>query len=159
MAGHALKPKQTERGQAAVEFVLAFLFVLAVVSVLFQALHFELDVFNKSLLARYELLKEARQNQDDTDGHLISKEVEGKRLGDLLGFNVPFQDTDLDAKYGPKQLWTRHGTKYWDPAGSVGHSQAVFFGLLAVDHYEDSAGYVGDLFGMLQPAIDALQSF
>lgn len=44
--------RRTEQGQAAVEFVLAMIFVIATAAVLFQALHFELDVFNRSMVAR-----------------------------------------------------------------------------------------------------------
>lgn len=150
------KRQQQERGQAAVEFVLAFMFIIALTAVLFQALHFELDVFNRSMLARYELLKEARHDQEETDGHNISKTIEGETLADLIGFEVPFQDTDTSQRYGPKQIYTRHGTKYLDPLGDVLHEDWQFAALLLPDHYEPTSGYIGQAFEVLSQITGAL---
>lgn len=148
--------RRTERGQAAIEFVLAMIFVIATAAVLFQALHFELDVFNRSMVARYELFREAHDNPDEREPETISKEIRGEDIGDLVPYTVPGQEIDESLHYGPRQFKMRRGSKYYDPVDWV-HSAALFGGLLiAADHMEDYAGHFGDAFGMLSPIIEGL---
>lgn len=159
-AGSRLRPRRDarpQRGQAAVEFVFSLVLLLAFVAVMFQALHFELDVFNKSALLRYRTLHAAREDQETTDPTWISDiTVEGKSLRDLTFFTVPLQEIDLEQHYGPKRLVMRKGTKYWDPLPAL-HSTGSFFLLLGPDHYEPTSGYVGDAFGVLSDAVDSIE--
>lgn len=145
-----------ERGQAALEFVLAFMFLIAITALLFQALHFELDVFNKSLLARYKLMEAAHKNQDTTEGHVISQSIQGKNLGDVVPYKVPYQDADMNIHYGPRTVYIRQGTKYWDPLPI--HSEAAFGALLLTDHMEDVEVNIGDKVGMLTSVTDLIKN-
>jgi hypothetical protein len=143
-----------QRGQAAVEFVLCLFLLLAFVAATFQALHFELDVFNKSALLRYRALQRARDSQETTERGLVTDvTVQGKNLGELTFFNVPLQETDLSQHYGPKRLVIRRGTKYWDPVPWA-HSTLFFSGVLAIDHYEDWSGHVAQPFEFLDKLAD-----
>jgi len=140
-----IKRRKAEGGQAAVEFVFSLLLLAAFTAVLFQALHFELDVFNKSAGLRYRSLMHARENQERTEPELLRDvRAQGKDIRNLTFFTVPLQDVDLSLHYGPKRLVIRHGTRYWDP--SPIHSQGAFEAALLFDHYEDSAGYIGGAF-------------
>jgi hypothetical protein len=145
-----------QRGQAAMEFVLILLMMCAFAAVLFQGLLFERDVFNKSLQARYKILHDAREDQDETEMTDIDTTFQGKNLEDILGFEVPIQEVDGSLHYGPKTLHMKHGTKYWDPLGAIGHSEIAFFALLTVDHYEPTSGHVGDAFDFLHDIIGNL---
>ena len=137
------------RGQAAVEFVFALVILLAFVAVLFQALHFELDVFNKSGLLRYRALKAARQSQEKVEPYYITDvSIEGEEIGNLTFYTVPFQEDDLTQHYGPKRLVVRRGTQYWDPLPLL-HEEWQFSAPLLLDHYEPTSGKFGDLFGLL----------
>jgi hypothetical protein len=143
-----------QRGQAAVEFVLCLFLLLAFVAVMFQALHFELDVFNQSALLRYRALQRARESQDTTEATLVTDiAVQGKNLSDLTFFSVPLQEADLNQHYGPKHLVIRHGTKYWDPISPL-HETWTFSAMLAADHYEDSSGFVVKPFEVLSSWLD-----
>lgn len=156
MAGAALNPSpvrvrrsQNERGQAAVEFILAFTFIAGLACVLYQALHFELDVFNKSLLARRDLFRQARQNETGNNLSQISITIQGKNLSDVTFYRVLGQQTGGigSLHFGPRQYRMLRGTKRSDPLGDL-HSAAEFFGILTIDHYQDSAGYIGKLFSV-----------
>jgi hypothetical protein len=143
-----------QRGQAAVEFVLCLFLLLAFVAVMFQALHFELDVFNQSALLRYRALQRARESQDTTDAALLTDvAVQGKNLGDLTFFSVPLQEADRNQHYGPKHLVIRHGTKYWDPIPFL-HETWTFSLMLAADHYQDTSGVVVKPFEVLDKLAD-----
>lgn len=145
--------QQTERGQAAAEFVFALVILLAFVAVLFQALHFELDAFNKSALLRYKALRRARVSQYTTEPYKVMDVlVEGKPLSDLTFYTVPFQERDLSETYGPKKLVIRHGTIYWDPTPI--HAEWAFAAATVFDHREESSGYIGRAFGALGPLYD-----
>lgn len=147
--------RRTEQGQAAVEFVLAMIFVIATAAVLFQALHFELDVFNRSMVARYELFREAHDSPDEREPETISEEIRGEDIGDLVPYTVPGQEIDESLHYGPRQFKMRRGSKYYDPV-DFAHEWYVFSAALLIDHYEESAGYYGEAFGFLSPIIDGL---
>ncbi|HVT03474.1 MAG TPA: hypothetical protein VHL58_08905 [Thermoanaerobaculia bacterium] len=142
--------RRSEQGQAAVEFVLAFTFIAGLACVLFQALHFELDVFNKSLEARRDLFRQARQNEADTKLSQISNTIQGKDLSDVTSFRVLWQPTGEigSLHFGPRQYRMLRGTKYSDPLESL-HSAFVFAGILIVDHEEDAAGNIGSFFSAL----------
>jgi hypothetical protein len=143
-----------QRGQAAVEFVLCLFLLLAFVAVMFQALHFELDVFNQSALLRYRALQRARESQDTTEATLVTDvAVQGKNLGDLTFFSVPLQEADLNQHYGPKHLVIRHGTKYWDPLPEL-HSTFSFSIPLAADHVQETSGHVSQPFEFLDKLAD-----
>lgn len=142
-----------QRGQAATELVFCLLFLAAFVAVLFQALHFELDVFNKTELLRYKALHRARQDQDTTDPETITDEtVQGKNLSDLTTYTVPLQEIDTSQHWGPKRLVIRHGTKYWDPTQF--HEDWEFLALLTPDHYETTSGAIGKIFDVLKDFMD-----
>lgn len=142
-----------QRGQAATEFVLCLLILIAFVAVVFQALHFELDVFNKTELLRYRVLHRAKQSQDTTDPEMITDEtIQGKNLGDLTFYPVPLQEIDLSQHWGPKRLVIRHGTQYWDPTPI--HGEGAFFLALLPDHYEPTSGFVGQAFEFLADVLN-----
>jgi hypothetical protein len=144
-----------QRGQAVTELALCLLLLIAFTTAVMQALHFELDVFNKSELLRYRALHRARQNQDTTDPETVTDEtVQGKDLSDLTFFKVPLQDVDLSQHWGPKHLVIRHGTQYWDPTPI--HGEGAFFLALGIDHYEDSSGLVGQAFEFLANAANSI---
>ncbi len=156
----ALSVPRTESGQAAVEFVFALVFLIAMAAVLFQALQFELDVFNKTWTTRYDLFEAAREDEPDNRPRMISEPIEGKRLGDLTPFSVPFQATDLEARYGPKQVYVQCGTKYFFPGGDTAETiyDLALVGLLVADHLEQSSGNVEQVFSAVSGLTGALAS-
>lgn len=146
------------KGQAAMEFVIALFWIVALAAVLFQALHFELDVFNKMNELRYKVFHEARQNQDTTSGRMIDDSIEGKNLGDLTGYSLPAQDADSSLHYGPKKFYVFCGSKKFFPGGDGGETAldvAITAGLIA-DHYEDTSGFAGTAFDFLSTAFGAV---
>ncbi len=150
-------PLDCERGQAAVEFLFAFLFILGLAAGLYQALHFELDVFNKMGQLRYKVFKEARRDQDTTQMRWVEQQIEGKQLSDLTTYDVPFQDFDSTLHYGPKFYSMRAGTKYWFPGGDSAETAldvAIVAGLIA-DHWEPTSGVFGQVFDALSSALSA----
>lgn len=130
------------------ELVFCLLLLIAFTTAVLQALHFELDVFNKTELLRYRVLHRARQSQDTTDPEMITDTtVQGKDLSELTFYSVPLQEVDLSQHWGPKRLVIRHGTQYWDPTPI--HGEGAFFAALLVDHYEPTSGLVGQAFQFL----------
>jgi len=146
-----------EKGQAAVEFVFGMLVLLAIVSVLYQALHFELDVFNRLNEVRYNAFRTAHRNQDTTDDEYFGQTVQFTQLSELrwsvpqtiLGFSVgtkrvkikvPFQTgVDSNLKYPNKTFRMRKGTKCFEPylMRSPFYEIEMAAALLA-HHYEDT---------------------
>lgn len=155
-----MRRRHKQRGQAAFEFIFALLILMGMIAVLFQALHFELDVFNKTMLVRYKLLEEARKDEDETRPRMITEELEGKELGDLIPWEVPFQTAASDLKYGPKTVSWQCGTKYFFPGGDAALTgMKTGIGLLMVaDHAQDLAGHGDELFEALGSATDAIAS-
>ncbi|HVT45094.1 MAG TPA: hypothetical protein VMT00_11960 [Thermoanaerobaculia bacterium] len=145
-----------ESGQAAIEFVFVLTVVIALTAVVFQVLNFELDVFNKSALARYELFKKAKNKQHERDQEMISQEILGKKLKDVTWFKVLFQPTGSigEMRYGPRRFYMLRGTRRWDPLGD-GFTVA-YVALLAADHTEYLAGKVT---GVLSKLTDVLKKF
>lgn len=158
----SLMRRRAQRGQAAMEFIFAMLILMGIIAVLFQVLHFELDVFNKTMMTRYKLLETARENEDTTRPRMISEEIEGKQLGDLIPWEVPFQSSSVShLKYGPKSVYWQCGTKYFFPGGDVAEVayKVAVAGLLTADHYEDTAGHVETVFSGLGSATGTLAGF
>jgi len=150
------RPLRRQDGQTAVEFVFVLLFLLVITSALFQALHFELDVFNQSMLARWEFFREAHKDQDTTPCRSFDVAFQGKRLGDLVSFDVPYQTVDQNIRYGPKKYKGERGSKYFDrlEIGGVGaHGSGSWFLILVPDHYEGTANKIDDLFQGLITAL------
>jgi hypothetical protein len=148
--------RKQEQGQAAIEFVFALLFIIIITAALFQALAFELDVFNQSMLARYELLRIARQNQDTTPCRSFNQPFQGKKIKEFAPWGVPYQTVNRNLYYGPKRLYGERGTKHFDRLEYSGiglHAWGYWFALLTVDHYEGTAD---KLSGPLKGIISAL---
>ena len=138
------RESKDKRGQAAVEFVFALIFIIAITAVLFQALNFELDVFNQSMVARYEFMEKFQEDQDETPCEEFNIEFSGRELGEHSPFEAPYQVVDDSLKYGPKKYYGERGTQYIDTF-SIAHEWFVWTIALLPDHYEDTAGYVDDL--------------
>lgn len=152
-----LRERAAERGQGAVEFVFGMLVLLAIVSVLYQALHFELDVFNRLNEGRYNAFRTAHQDQDTTDDAYFGQSIEFTRLGQIqwtiprtiFGFSagtqrvrieVPFQTgVDSNLQYPTKTYRMRKGTKSFEPylMRSPFYEIEMAAALLA-HHYEDT---------------------
>ena len=136
--------QRCDSGQAAVEFVFALIFIIAITAVLFQVLNFELDVFNQSMVARYEFMEKFQEEQDTTPCEAFEIEFSGRELGDHSPFEAPYQAVDDSLKYGPKKYHGERGTQYIDTF-SIAHEFFVWTIAFLPDHYEDTAGYVDDL--------------
>lgn len=148
---------RSQRGQAAVEFVFVLLIILGLAAVLFQAMHFELDVFNKMGMLRYRVMKEARRDQHETNMTTISNiTVQGKNLDDLTEYAPPLQDVDGSMHYGPKKLVIKRGTKYWDPIPF--HSFWAWSGLLLLTHQENAADAISTALDALGDMLDSIPS-
>lgn len=146
-----------QSGQAAFEFVFAMLWIICLASVLFQAMHFELDVFNKMNTLRYNVFKVARENQNTTAYRTINQSIQGKPLSDLTGYRVPFQTTDQSLFYGPKKFYVGCGTKtnaFIGPA-TTAFKVAAVIGLTA-DHYEPTSGNFGTVISGLSSVTGAV---
>jgi hypothetical protein len=150
---------RAQRGQAAIEFVFILLIILGLAAVLYQAMHFELDVFNKMGMLRYKVMKEAHEDQDETEMETIDNiTVQGKNLDDLTPYSPPLQDVDGTMHYGPKKLVIKHGTKYWDPISFM-HSFWEWSGLLLLTHEEDAANAIDSVLGSIGDMADSIPDF
>lgn len=148
------KHRDSQRGQAAIEFVFCLIIVIGLASVLFQALHFELDVYNRSNIARYLALRDLHENPSGREPETISKAIRGEDIGTLVPYSIPGQDVDSTLHYGPRNFTVRRGTKGYDPIGPVVvGALAVALGL---DHIEDSSGTMGAAAGAIGGFLDAL---
>jgi hypothetical protein len=144
-----------ESGQAAVEFVLCMLVVIGLASVLFQALHFELDVYNRSNLARYIAIQKVHDDPSDREPESVETEIQGENIGTLVPYNIPGQDIDSTLHYGPRNFVVRRGTKAFDPIGPV--ITVALAAALAADHYEDSSGNMGSAASAISEFLNQLQ--
>ncbi|MHB0968175.1 MAG: hypothetical protein ACYC7A_06870 [Thermoanaerobaculia bacterium] len=136
-------------GQAAMEFVVALVWIIALTALIYQALHFELDVFNKLGELRYRVFRMARQNQDSTKGRMISEAVEGKQLGEIVPYTVPGQYVDSTLRYGPKNFYIHCGTRKWFPGGDGVETTlkgAIIAGLVT-DHAKVVPEWMGTALG------------
>lgn len=153
----SLKPprRPTQSGQAAVEFVLAMIVVIGLASVLFQALHFELDVYNRSNVARYIAMRAVHDNPSDKDPENVQTPIRGQDIGTLVPYSIPGQDLDSTLHYGPRNFTVRRGTKAFDPIGPIVIGALAV--ALAADHYEDTSGNMGTAAGAISEFLDQLE--
>lgn len=135
--------KPAQRGQAAIEFVFALIFIIGITTVLFQVLNFELDVFNQSMLVRYEFMDKAHESQDTTPCKSFNIPFAGKKIGDLAPYEAPYQAVDENLRYGTKRYYGERGTKYVDNF-SFAHDWGVWWLAMNLDHYEGTAGNIDD---------------
>lgn len=151
--------KDPEKGQAAVEFIFALLFLIALSMVLFQALHFELDVFNKMGILRGKSMERMRFNNQQFDNGFNddSQTVSFKPLRDLTGYRVIFQTEDQDQKYPDKRLSYKRGTAPALPGGlSTGIIAIAITCIATFDHVESTSGNCTVPFEAINNALDAV---
>ena len=147
--------EQTQTGQATFEFVLAVLFIIITLSALYQALHFELDVFNKISLLRYRIMDEAHRKQAEDAKSFPSEPMDFRPLVQLTPVLLMTQDvTDPTLQYGPKSFRYRIGTKFAEPPPIqfLPENHWLIAGAiqLAGDYNEDG-GRFRNLFGPTSP--------
>lgn len=148
-----------QKGQAAVEFVFALVFVIALASVLYQALHFELDVFNKMGILRFQAFQRMHYNNQQYDHSFEddSQMVSFKPLRDLTSYRVILQTVDQNMKYPDKRLSYKRGTQAAIPGGlTTGVLAAAGFCIGTADHIEDSAGNCVTPFKAINSALNAI---
>lgn len=133
----------SRKGQAAVEFVFALLFLIAISSVLYQVLHFELDVFNKMGILRFKSFQRMHYNNQqfnhgfNDDNQMVSF----KPLSQLTDYRVIFQTVNQSSKYADKRLFYKRGTQPALPGGlTTGVLVAALVCIGTADHIESSAG-------------------
>jgi hypothetical protein len=148
-----------QKGQAAVEFVFALLFLIALSMVLFQALHFELDVFNKMGILRGKSMERMHYNNQQHDHGFDddSQTVSFKPLSDLTGYRVIFQTADQNMKYPDKRLSYKRGTAPALPGGLSTGIIGVAIGCIAtLDHVESTSGNCTVPFEVINSALGAI---
>lgn len=158
------RSRRGERGQAAVEWVLTLPIVVVLIAVLYQALMFERDVFNKMNVARYEAFKQAHEGQNEEgmkEYEILEIKTQGSKIGELTSFTIPAQTVDPEKRYGPKTYYFPCGTKRFFPGGDTGETVLDVLETVAVviDHFEWSAkaseawgngmGAIGDVAGAI----------
>lgn len=141
------RSNRPQRGQAAVEWVLTLPILILLIAVLYQALMFERDVFNKMNLMRYEAFKRAHEGQNVegmAEYSILEVRTQGETLANLTGFVIPSQTVDTEHRYGPKTFYFPCGTKRFFPGGDTGETILDVFEIAAVivDHYETTAKFV-----------------
>lgn len=108
--------RRGEAGQATIEFALMLIFVIVMLSALYQALHFELDAFNRISLLRYRVMAAAHANQPDEAKSFPTEIMEFRHLNDLSPVLLMTQTIDdPNLQYGPKKFRFRKGTHYTEP--------------------------------------------
>lgn len=137
MTRTASSRRSTERGQsgqATFEFVLALIFIIVSLSALYQALHFELDAFNKISLLRFRVMDEAHENQHNQEKSFPSEPMDFRPLYQLTPVLLMTQDVDPTLQYGPKSFRYRKGTKFAEPLpiSALPESEWGIFGLIQV---------------------------
>ena len=89
--------------------------VIAGTAALYQALHFELDVFNRLNSLRYRAMRVAH-----SDAFSVRREYRSvvasdfRPLSETTPIPVPFQTADLSLRYGPKRFYVRQGSLWND---------------------------------------------
>jgi hypothetical protein len=121
-----------------VEFALAMLIVIAGISALYQALHFELDVFNRLLFLRQRAFVKAHEDQDSTPRTQFYASVDFKPLSEVTPVPVPFQSADPDLRFPTKQFVMQHGAKYADPLSLIQNQTTIGLVMLQTAHYYGS---------------------
>jgi hypothetical protein len=157
--GDALTDRRTapERGQAAIEFVFALLFILIITAALFQVLFFELDVFNQSAVARYEFIKDAHDRPDTTPCRAYNRQFQGRTIGQFAPWAVPYQTVNRNLRYGPKRIHGERGSKYFDDLtyGGFGAHGYGWILILGIDHTQDFSGYIDDTLALALTGLSA----
>lgn len=141
------------------EFVLVLPLLVFFIAVLYQALMFELDVYNKMGELRYKVFHRAHEEQNEIVGsELIDEQIEGEPLSEIIGFEIPGQELEADFTYGPKHFYMRRGTKSALPDWvATALDIAIAAGLVA-DIYEGSSGHMGDAFESLDTVTSTFNS-
>lgn len=124
-----------QTGQATFEFALTLVFVIVMLSALYQALHFELDAFNRISLLRYNVMQQAHDNQPDEKKAFVVETMDFQPLYKLTPVLLITQmGADPTQQYGPKRLHFRKGTKYTEPPpiSLLPENGAVLGGLIVV---------------------------
>jgi hypothetical protein len=134
---------RAQSGQATFEFVLAVIFIIVSLSALYQALHFELDAFNKISLLRFRVMDEAHENQHNQDKSFPSESMDFRPVHQLTPVLLMTQDIDPMLQYGPKSFRYRKGTKYAEPfpISSLPESEWGIFGLIQVSGDYSESGF------------------
>ncbi|HYH09653.1 MAG TPA: hypothetical protein VEK11_21570 [Thermoanaerobaculia bacterium] len=107
--------ERAEAGQATFEFALALLFLIVMLSVFYQALHFELDAFNRISLLRFKVMQQAHANQPGQAKRYATEVMDFRPVGELTPVLLMFQPIDPTLQYGPKTFHYRKGTKFTEP--------------------------------------------
>jgi hypothetical protein len=144
-----------QAGQATFEFALMLLFVIVMLSALYQALHFELDAFNRISLLRYKVMQEAHDNQPSEAKTFVIETMEFQPIYKLTPVLLITQmGDDPSRQYGPKRLHFRKGTKYTEPLPiSLLPENGAVLGLLIVagvgtnEYKEDSRRFRDNIRG------------
>lgn len=148
----------SQKGQAAVEFVFALLFLIAISSVLYQALHFELDVFNKMGILRFKSFQRMHYNNNQFNNSFNNDNqmVSFKPLSQLTNYRVIFQTVSQSQKYADKRLYYKRGTKEAIPGGlTTGVLVAAGVCIGTLDHIESSSGNCVKPFEIINSALSA----
>jgi hypothetical protein len=106
------RARRRQSGQVTIEFGLALLLLVVGLAALYQALHFELDAFNRLLILRQRAFHEAHLEQDKTPKTFFNVQQEFKTIGELP--SMPFIQTDPSLTWGPRRYYFRKGTRYYD---------------------------------------------
>lgn len=130
-----------QRGQATVEFAFALIGLIALIAGLYQALHFELDVFNRLNLLRYRAVRLAHRDQLTVTRRYVPVVATFQPVAEVTPIRVPFQTADLSIRYGPKTFYVRQGAKWKDPLESPWtHDTGRIFVELLSAHQEYTKG-------------------
>ena len=153
------KKKDSQKGQAAVEFVFALIFLVAISSVLYQVLHFELDVFNKMGILRFKSFQRMHfNNQQFNNGFNDDNQmVSFKPLSQLTDYRVIFQTVNQNSRYADKRLFYKRGTAPALPGGlSTGVIALAITCIATLDHVESTAGNCVTPFEAINSALSAI---
>ncbi len=149
----------SRKGQAAVEFVFALLFLIAISSVLYQVLHFELDVFNKMGILRFKSFQRMHfnNNQHNNAFNDDNQQVSFKPLSQLTNYRVIFQTVNQNQRYADKRLYYKRGTEAAVPGGLTTAFLVLVGGCITTaDHIESSAGNCVTLLEPVNAALNAI---
>lgn len=144
-----------ERGQAAIEFMFVLLIIIALVTLIMQALHFENDVFIKSNRARYEAFKQRRQGDESTRRpDAFSVVITGTQLRKMSWFKVLYQkSSEVGSLNYQRRFYLTRGSKYLDPVGTA--FTAGLGLMLLADHYQPTSGKITAYLNILKGALKA----
>ncbi|HUF18075.1 MAG TPA: hypothetical protein VMS12_08545 [Thermoanaerobaculia bacterium] len=153
------KHPESQHGQAAVEFIFALLFLIALASVMYQALHFELDVFNKMGILRFKSFQRMHMNNQQFNSGFAddNQMVSFKPLSQLTNYRVIFQTVNTNQKYPDKTLYYKRGTQPALPGGlTTGVLVAAGICIGTLDHVESTAGNCVKPFEAINAVLNAI---